>query len=236
MSSRPHDQSNSWIHPDGHHGIQLDLDHDCSMRTASPFASRRGSLIGGPVLDVEGRRPSFFGTRVGIEPTPSRPNSISFLSPLPVAEGMQDDEFHPASPRATAGLALPDSDDDDDMPKPAPKDMWAQARSAPVSGMGDEEWKDEAPQMKLEMAQRAKSMTGMPSDLPGPSYSGLHAERSLRGSPKAPTVPDRLGHFAQPKRSAMSMSGPAPDLKTPSMRKKGAKDKRKSILGPEGSK
>jgi hypothetical protein len=155
---------------------------------------------------------------------------------------MADEMPRPASPRTTAGLALPDDDDDEEeqVTKPALKDTWAQARggsSAPVSAMGDEEWKDEAPVMKSEMAQRAKSMTGMPSDLPAPSYSGLHAERSMRGSPKAPTVPDKLGHFAQPKRSAMSMSGPAsvPQLKTPSARKgDGSEKKRKSILGPDG--
>jgi hypothetical protein len=55
-----------------------------------------------------------------------------------------------------------------------------------------------------------------------------------RGSPEAPTVPDKLGHFAQ---SSMSMSGPAsvPQLKTPSTRKGvGSEKKQKSILGPDG--
>ena len=218
-------QSNSWVRPDGQHGIQLDLDHDHSKRATSPLASRRGSFIVSPSLEVEGRRPSFFGTR--IEPAPSRPSSVSILSPLAVADGSQDNESRPVSPspRAQAGLAVADSDDDYDR--------------APVTGMGDEEWRDEAPEMKLGMAQRAKSMSGLTSSLPspsGPSYSGLHAESCLRSSSKTPTVPDRLGHFAQPKRSAMSMSGPAPDLKTPSVRKKGAVDKRKSFLGPDSNK
>ena len=196
-----------------------------SLRAAS-HASRRGSLAGAPSMELE-RRPSLLGTRIGIEPS-----SSTFLTFPPNLLGNEK----PPSPRETAGLTLPDDSDDDEYIAPKEGDVWAQARSAPVSAMEKDEWKDEAPVVKTE-SSRAKSMTGLPSGLPGPShgpsYSGLHAEKSLRAvSPKTTTVPDKLGHFAQPKRSAVSMSGPAPNLKTPSSRKGVGSEKRKSILGP----